>query len=261
VFDAVFVSKFLVEMKTAESSRSCTVFPLFLTGDGYAPQGELIPRSHRPNFDPRILGSLGQRLGMKPGPDFGVPQGLTPEDIFHYAYAVFYCPGYRSRYAAFLTIDFPRLPLTGDLKLFRTLARLGGELVGLHLLESPKLKNFRTNYAGPANAEVEKISYARDTVWLDKAQTLGFRGVPDAVWNFHIGGYQVCEKWLKDRKGRTLSKDDIAHYQRIVVALAETIRLMKEVDDVIKAHGGWPAAFVGKLVSNDEDPFLNPPIG
>ena len=63
------------------------------------------------------------------------------------------------------------------------------------------------------------------------------------VWNFHIGGYQVCEKWLKDRKGRTLSKDDIAHYQKIVVALAETIRLMKEIDEVIEQHGGWPGAF------------------
>ena len=73
--------------------------------------------------------------------------------------------------------------------------------------------------------------------------TCGFRGVPEAVWNFHIGGYQVCEKWLKDRKGRVLSKADIEHYQRIVVALSETIRLMKEIDEVIDKHGGWPGAF------------------
>ena len=70
-------------------------------------------------------------------------------------------------------------------------------------------------------------------------------GVPEDVWNFHIGGYQVCEKWLKDRKGRTLTKDDIAHYQKIVVALNETIRLMKEIDEVIEKHGGWPDAFSG----------------
>lgn len=67
--------------------------------------------------------------------------------------------------------------------------------------------------------------------------------MPEAVWNFHIGGYQVCEKWLKDRKGRTLSKEDIAHYQKIVVALAETIRLMKEIDAIIDSYGGWPTAF------------------
>jgi hypothetical protein len=78
------------------------------------------------------------------------------------------------------------------------------------------------------------------TVWLDKAQATGFRGVPEPVWNFHIGGYQVCEKWLKDRKGRALSADDLAHYQKIVVALSETIRLMSEIDVVIAQHGGWP---------------------
>jgi len=114
----------------------------------------------------------------------------------------------------------------------------------MHLLESPKLDKLLTTYSGPTNPEVEKISYALDTVWLDKAQACGFRHIPGAVWNFHIGGYQVCEKWLKDRKGRTLSKDDITHYQKIVVALSETIRLMAEIDKVIEAHGGWPGAFV-----------------
>ena len=80
----------------------------------------------------------------------------------------------------------------------------------------------------------------------------------EAVWNFHIGGYQVCEKWLKDRKGRTLSKDDIAHYQKIVVALAETIRLTKEIDQVIEAHRGWPGAFqtgASKAASVEVIPF------
>ncbi len=85
-------------------------------------------------------------------------------------------------------------------------------------------------------------------MWLDKSQTTGFRGVRESVWNFHIGGYQVCEKWLKDRKGRTLSKDDIAHYHKIVVALSETIRLMKEIDQVIDKHGGWPGAFANQAV-------------
>ncbi len=80
-------------------------------------------------------------------------------------------------------------------------------------------------------------------MWIDRAQSCGSREVPDAVWNFHIGGYQVCEKWLKDRKGHTLSKDDIAHYNKIVIALSETIRLMKRIDEVIDEHGGWPDAF------------------
>ncbi|WP_228054527.1 type ISP restriction/modification enzyme [Gloeocapsopsis crepidinum] len=60
-----------------------------------------------------------------------------------------------------------------------------------------------------------------------------FTGVPENVWNFYVGGYQVCQKWLKDRKGRTLSDEDILHYQRIVVALQETIELMAKIDAAI----------------------------
>jgi hypothetical protein len=165
---------------------------------------------------------------------------LSPEDIFHYAYGVFHSPGYRSRYAEFLKIDFPRLPLTGNLELFRALARLGGELTALHLLESPTLDKPITEYIGGRSPVVEKPTWDKKTVWLDKAQTIGFKGVREDVWNFHIGGYQVCEKWLKDRKGRNLSADDRNHYQKIIVALSETIRLMKEIDAVIETHGGWP---------------------
>jgi hypothetical protein len=133
--------------------------------------------------------------------------------------------------------------LTGNLELFHALAKVGCGLIALHFLESPLLDQPITTYIGPPNSVVEKVFHARNTVWLDKAETRGFQGVPDGVWNFHIGGYQVCEKWLKDRKGRTLSDDDIAHYQKIVVALAETIRLMREIDGVIEQHGGWPGAF------------------
>jgi predicted helicase len=245
IFDAVFISKFLVEMKTAESSRSCTVFPLYLTEESDSQQRELDGNRRRPNLNPRVLRLLAQKLGLKTKEDFGLPESITPEDILQYAYGIFHSPGYRSRYAEFLKSDFPRLPLTGDLELFHALVSLGGKLVALHLLESPKLDKPLTTYTGPANPEIEKVAYARDTVWLEKAQTCGFCGVPETVWNFHIGGYQVCEKWLKDRKGRTLSKDDIAHYQKIVVALSETIRLMKQIDEVIDKHGGWPGAFAG----------------
>jgi hypothetical protein len=73
---------------------------------------------------------------------------------------------------------------------------------------------------------------------------LGFHPVPESVWNFRIGGYRICEKWLRDRRGRTLSNDDISHYGKIIAAATETIRLMAEIDDVIDEHGGWPDAFV-----------------
>jgi len=116
-------------------------------------------------------------------------------------------------------------------------------------MESPKLNNHITTLIGSGDFQVEKVSYSDEIVWIDKAKTHGFRGVPEEVWNFHIGGYQVCEKWLKDRgpkkgnPGRTLLAEDIDHYQKIVVALSETIRIMGEIDEVIEAHGGWPGAF------------------
>ena len=125
-----------------------------------------------------------------------------------------------------------------------------------HLLESPKLDNHITTYTGPRNPEVGRVGWLDGAVWLDagktnareghratKPGTIGFQGMPEEVWDFQIGGYQVCHKWLKDRKGRTLSDEDIAHYQKIVVALNETIRIMAEIDEVIEAHGGWPDAF------------------
>ena len=119
------------------------------------------------------------------------------------------------------------------------------------------------------NPEVCRVGWSDGTVWLDadktnareghratKPGTIGFGGVPEEVWDFHIGAYQVCHKWLKDRKGRTLSNEDIAHYQKIVVALNETIRVMAIVDDVIEAHGGWPGAFHMASGSAKERPAL-----
>jgi predicted helicase len=234
-------------MKTCSHDRGTNCFPLYLCEDSSNLQ---FGHGQRLNFTAGFLRALSNALQITSTQDNGVPAGLTPEDIFHYAYAVFHSPGYRGRYVEFLKTEFPRLPLTGSLELFRALARLGGELVGLHLLESPRLDQPITEFIG-SNREVAKVGYADGTVWIDASGTKketspgtsGFRGVPEAVWNFHIGGYQVCEKWLKDRKGRTLSADDIAHYHKIVVALAETIRLMAEIDRVIDDHGGWPGAF------------------
>ena len=127
--------------------------------------------------------------------------------------------------------------------MFFRLATLGGELVALHLMESPKLNDLITEFPVKGTDNVEKVQYndKDERVWINPAQYFG--GVPVAIWNFHIGGYQVCEKWLKDRKGRKLTYEDTRHYQRIVVALTETIRDMKEIDEVIRQHGDWPAAF------------------
>jgi hypothetical protein len=244
-----YCTKHIADKAVISSRDNAAVFPLHRQESSSSES--LFARSGTklsPNLSPDFVSILAKFLGQPLRGNL-LPAGLTPEDIFHYAYAVFHSPGYRSRYAEFLKIDFPRLPLTGNLELFRALARLGGELTALHLLESPKLDRYITDWIGGRNPEVEKISWAKNTVWVDKAQTAGFRGVRESVWNFHIGGYQVCEKWLKDRKGRTLTKDDIAHYHKIVVALSETIRLMAEIDTVIAKHGGWPGAFAGATPS------------
>lgn len=153
------------------------------------------------------------------------------------------------RYVEFLKIDFPRLPLTSDKNLFKALVEKGGELVSLHLMESPLLDNHeaypRLDIEG--SNEVEKVCYiepkpaaggtpaSQSRVYINKEQY--FEGIGPELWEFHIGGYQVLEKWLKDRKGRKLSFDDIHHYQKIAVALGETRCLMAEIDEIIP---GWP---------------------
>jgi len=166
-----------------------------------------------------------------------------PEDVFNYMYAVFHSPTYRSQYSEFLKTDFPRLPLTSKQPLFRALCGLGEELVGLHLMEKQVPPKTKFDVAG--DNHVEKVRYTEPgqaaptgRIWINREQY--FDNVPQNVWEFHIGGYQVCQKWLKDRKGRKLSYDDLQHYRCIVSSLTETIRLMAEIDRTIDKHGGWP---------------------
>ncbi len=218
--------------------------PLFLQPDARHKDLKLFGETIVPNIGVEFLSELARVSGIAKREANGLPAGLKPEDIFHYAYALFHSPCYRRRYAEFLKRDFPRLPLTSSLELFHALAKLGGELVALHLMESPRLNKPIAKWSGKSpSCEVEKVAYSDHTVWIDKTSGQGFVGVPEEVFYFCIGGYQVCEKWLKDRKGRKLSKDDIDHYQKIVVALSETIHLMAEIDKAIDSHGGWPKAF------------------
>ena len=124
--------------------------------------------------------------------------------------------------------------------LFNVLVHFGTELVPLHLMESPSLWNLITQFSVSGSHEVKKIGYQEDSkrVYINSEQY--FAGVPKEVWSFMVGGYQVCHKWLKDRKGKNLSSDDIEHYQKIVVALSKTITIMQKIDSVISDHGGFP---------------------
>jgi hypothetical protein len=205
------------------------------------------PGGRQPNLAPEFIADLTHRLEMEWIADGrgDRQQTVGPEDVFYYAYAIFYSPGYRERYADFLKEDFPRIPLTSDKELFRELCGLGERLVRLHLMEGESGEE-RPRYPVKGDDAVEKVRYTapgeggseQGRVWINTTQY--FEGVAPEVWEFHIGGYQVCEKWLKDRKGRTLSYDNLTHYAGIVAALAETRAIMDEIDEVIEEHGGWP---------------------
>ena len=218
------------------------LFPLYV----YPSEKQFqLENGRRPNLNPDFVKAVSDKLGMKFIEDGwgNFPETFGPEDVFNYSYAVLHSPTYRKRYSEFLKIDFPRLPLTSDKTLFKSLAENGAVLVALHLMESPLLDSFITKYEVKGEHIVDKIGYDEKTYRVSINKTQYFEGVSPEVWNFHIGGYQVCEKWLKDRRGRKLTINEINHYQKIVVALKETIWLMQEIDEVIEAHGGWPAAF------------------
>ena len=203
---------------------------------------ELFPNAEYPrwpNLDPLSLADLQQRLGLRFLPDGqgDLADTFGPEDVFAYIYAVLHCPTYRTRYADFLKRDFPRVPFTSNRELFANLALKGRDLVALHLMESPMLETLITSFPEPGSDKVERVAYNDNQrrVYINKIQY--FDGVPKQVWEFHVGGYQVCEKWLKDRKDRKLDNNDLTHYQKIVVALHETIRLMAEIDALVPS---WP---------------------
>jgi len=228
-----FVTNFISEHGCLSSKTTCYHFPLYLCPNQNKKKllNSKYSTTKTPNLNPELIKSLTETCGKIP----------TPEEIFHYIYAVLYSPTYRTRYEEFLKIDFPRIPLTSDKNLFKTLSRLGSELVSLHLMESPELDDLITEFRGGGDnvvATIGKNSYRDGILKINKTQY--FEGMPEEVYNFHIGGYQVCQKWLKDRKGRALSEEDILHYQKIVVALNETIRIMTEIDEAIDGHGGWP---------------------
>lgn len=211
-----------------------SVFPLYMY-----PAIGTFEAGRRPNLAPAFTTDLAQRLGLTFIDDGKGDLQATfgPEDVFHYIYAVLHSPTYRTRYAEFLKIDFPRIPLTSDRDLFRRLGGLGEELVALHLLQSPLLDQSPARFEGAGDATVEAVRYdeAHERVYIN--QTQYFSGLGKTLYEFQVGGYKVLNKWLKDRKGRQLSYDDITHYLRVAAALTHTMRLMGEIDAAIP---GWP---------------------
>jgi len=153
---------------------------------------------------------------------------FAPIDVLDYVYAVLHNPSYRKKFKALLKIDFPRVPYPQDPTLFRKLVTLGNELRTIHLFENSVLDNLITTYPISGNNLITTFKFESGRIFINDNQY--FDNVPNLVWDFYIGGYQPAQKWLKDRKGRELTFDEILHYQKIIVALDETDRLMKEID-------------------------------
>jgi len=188
-----------------------------------------------PNFPDWLLPRLNGAYGGT-----GSTPSITPEDVFHYIYAVLYSPPYRERYNEFLKSDFPRIPFAADAKAFRAMAELGAELVALHLLKSPKLDTPVTKFRVPGDNRVAKNKaggrrYDADArrVYINREQY--FDNITEELWAYRIGGYQVLDKWLKDRAERRLSPAEVKHYCRTATALAETIKLQRRLVEAYDA--------------------------
>ncbi len=196
-------------------------FPLYLYPDEAT--GQMFGEQERtPNFTAEFLQAVKDSLGTEP----------SPEEIFYYIYAVLYAPSYRQRYEEFLKIDFPKIPLPFDYEAFKALSNLGKELVELHLLKHPALQQTEVGFPRDGSYKVDNVRYdeAAQRVNINKEQC--FEGVSKEVWEYRIGAYQVMEKYLKDRKGRELSLDEINHYMKIANAIRLTMGLQGKIDEV-----------------------------
>lgn len=204
----ITISKYITDINLL--SAQTYIFPLFLSNqDG----------TTTPNLEENIILEIENIVGK-----------LSSIDLLDYIYAVLHSPSYREKYKEFLKIDFPQIPYPKDAESFKKLVKLGQELRKLHLMESPLLDDFITTYSISGSNTVEKVTYIDNKVFINKDQYFG--NISQQVWDFYIGGYQPAQKWLKDRKGRTLNDDDLEHYQKIIVALSETIKIMGKIEEV-----------------------------
>ena len=208
-------------------SESGHVFPLYLYPDT---EGLALETERELNFKPAFLTALSESLGLPQTAPLKLPDGIAPEEILGYIYAVLYSPTYREQYYEFLKYDFPHIPLPQEIDHFRKLAALGQSLISWHLLKDVKIPR-RHRFEGKGDGVVSKVRYEDGNVWINATEY--FTDVPVAVWKYEIGAYQVCEKWLKDRKGERLSHAEMRQYRGILVAIAETLRVMGEIDEVL----------------------------
>ena len=243
-FSSIFISQDMVDKNLYGFQTS--IFPLYLYPETNGQLSTEQTATKIPNLNIEIVTKIAKQLGLtfvpekefegnvcvakneKVRPEYR--GNFAPIDILDYIYAVLHSPTYREKYKEFLKIDFPKIPYPKDTKTFWELVALGSQIRQIHLLESSKVEEYITEFNIDGDCVVNKPNYKDGKVYINETQY--FENVPEVAWNFYIGGYQPAQKWLKDRKDRKLEFDDIAHYQKIIVALFETDRLMKEIDKI-----------------------------
>ena len=230
--ETYFISNGIADKSYISSNDDITIFPLYAYKENMGKEERIV------NFNKDLYDKIAKGLNYLPCYDDNVlvdPTSeyngvLYPQDLFDYIYAVLHCPSYRERYKEFLKIDFPRIPYPTDWEKFRDLAEKGEELRQLHLMEDlPNSTGVSFPQAG--TLQVDCYRWEQNRAYINNEQY--FEGVPESAWNFYIGGYQPAQKWLKDRKGMTLSFEDVKHYQRIIYVLQQTERMMKEIDELL----------------------------
>jgi predicted helicase len=233
-WDVAFCSRLPTEYNLYRRGGN-SLFPLYLYPDPGA--------ARVANLAPLFSAEISQRLALDWLPDGSGDLRSTfgPDDIFTYIYAWLYAPSYRERYADFLKIDFPRIPLPANLELFRALCQLGYALSQAHLLERTLPLN--TDWSGASHPHVTYVQY-QASIYMSGGRVsinadCSLDHVPEAAWLCTIGGYQVARKWLWDRRGRLLSSEELDHYRQIIASLVSTVELMTAIDRAIGEHGGW----------------------
>ena len=205
------------------------VFPLWLYEETL---GKIEKRA---NFNKKIVAKIEESLRDSASPREIITP--SPEDIFAYIYGVLHMPSYRKKFKEFLKTDFPRIPYPKDAEQFNAVAEIGRSLIDVHLMRdaTPGLSETRARFPKMGSNIVEEVRFDGGRVIINAEQF--FDNVPTVAWEMPIGGYRPAEKWLKDRKGRTLTGDDIKHYQRIIIALMKTAEAAERLDVLVTSHG------------------------
>ena len=243
-YEHAFVSDLMFEKKTVSHDRNTQVFPMKRRIKGSDVEN---------NLEPHIRKTIEEMFRKVLGCNFKM------SNLLEYIYAILYSPSYRVNYFQYLKSEYPKIQFTNDDELMKELIELGKELISLHTMTFTSRKDLVIEVKDVLGYGVEKVTFSDETIWVDEKKNRGFIGVCEEIFEFRIGGYRVCEKWLKGRQakggkspspGIVLSQHDINHFLDVIFAIRETIRVMNNIDEVIHRHGDWP------LKGSDEFDFL-----